>query len=75
MTTHPGLPGSLMVGTTMAQVLSGWFGLPVLPINHIYGHIFSILLERRLSDLPGPWVVLSVSGGHNDLYLIEDQVA
>ena len=58
----------------MAAMLGEWFGLPVLPINHIHGHIFSVLLERKRSDLPLPWVVLSVSGGHNDLYLIEDQI-
>lgn len=75
VTTHPGLPGSLTVGKAMAAMLGEWFDLPVLPINHIHGHIFSLFLERKQSEIPLPWVVLSVSGGHNDLYLIEDQVA
>jgi N6-L-threonylcarbamoyladenine synthase len=73
VTTHPGLPGSLAVGRTMAQLLSQWFDIPHIPINHIHGHIFSILLERNLTDLPRPWMVLSVSGGHNDIYLVEEK--
>ncbi len=72
VTTHPGLPGSLTVGKAMASMLGEWFHKPIVPINHIHGHIFSVLLERKKSDLPCPWVVLSVSGGHNDLYLVEE---
>ncbi len=70
VTTNPGLPGSLVVGKTTAHFLSTHLGKSVLPINHIHGHIFSILAERNISELKLPYVVLSVSGGHNDIYLI-----
>lgn len=72
VTTNPGLPGSLVVGKTTANFLSTWLDKSVLPINHIHGHIFSILAERNISDLQLPYVVLSVSGGHNDIYLVDD---
>ena len=72
VTTIPGLPGSLVIGKTTAQFLGAWFKKPVLPVNHIYGHIFSILLERDVSSLQFPYVVLTASGGHNDIYVVSD---
>ncbi len=72
VTTNPGLPGSLVVGKTTAHFLSTYLQKPVLPINHIHGHIFSILAERNISELKLPYVVLSVSGGHNDIYLVDE---
>lgn len=69
-TTHPGLPGSLVVGTAVGTMLAEYFSKPFQPVNHIHGHIFSLLLERKLSDLQFPLVVLTASGGHNELYLV-----
>lgn len=37
-------------------------------MNHIEGHIFSILLGRKIEEIEFPMVVLSASGGHNDLF-------
>ena len=45
---------------------------PVIEVNHIMGHVFSILLERSLDQIQLPYVCLTVSGGHNDLYFIEN---
>ncbi|MDD2536931.1 MAG: tRNA (adenosine(37)-N6)-threonylcarbamoyltransferase complex transferase subunit TsaD [Candidatus Absconditabacteria bacterium] len=73
VTAHPGLPGSLVVGKSTAQLLGARFQKPVKEINHIHGHIFSILLERKKSDLQLPMVMLTASGGHNDLYLVTKQ--
>jgi N6-L-threonylcarbamoyladenine synthase len=70
VTTHPGLPGSLMVGITIAQTLSQNLNLPCIHVNHIDGHIASILIDRHLSDIPLPMVVLSASGGHTTLFYI-----
>lgn len=42
-------------------------------MNHIYGHIFSILLDRKLSDIELPMVILTASGGHNDIYIIKEK--
>lgn len=36
------------------------------------GHVFSVLLERSLSEIQFPYLCLTVSGGHNDMYLVEE---
>ncbi len=72
VTTHPGLPGSLVVGKAVATLLSSYFAKPLVHVNHIYGHLFSILLERTPSDIQFPLVVLTASGGHNDIYVVTD---
>ncbi|HMT01451.1 MAG TPA: tRNA (adenosine(37)-N6)-threonylcarbamoyltransferase complex transferase subunit TsaD [Candidatus Absconditabacterales bacterium] len=71
VTTHPGLPGALVIGKTVATMLSQYYQKPLIEVNHIHGHLLSIFLERKLSEIKFPIVVLSVSGGHNDLYLLE----
>lgn len=71
VTTQPWLPGSLVVGKTVAYQVWAYFDKPVYPVHHIHWHIFSILLERRLEDISLPFVILTASGGHNDIYLIE----
>lgn len=72
VTKEPGLPGSLVVGNTVASMLGSFLQKPVARVNHIYGHIFSLLLDRRMQELMFPWVVLTASGGHNELYLVKD---
>lgn len=73
VTTQPGLPGSLVVGKTVAHTLGAFFEKPIINVHHIHGHIFSILLERKLEDIKFPLVILTASGGHNDLYLIQEK--
>ena len=65
------MPGSLVVGKTVAYELGAFLGKEVVPVHHIVGHIFSILLERKPEELSFPLVILTASGGHNDIYLIE----
>ena len=72
VTTAPWLPGSLLVGKTTANFLATLYNKPILPVYHIYGHIFSILLERSTNDFPFPRVILTASGGHNDIYLVQE---
>jgi N6-L-threonylcarbamoyladenine synthase len=70
VTTHPGLPGSLLVGKAVASLLASYFSKPLVHVNHIYGHVFSLLLERKTSDIQFPLVVLTASGWHNDIYVV-----
>ena len=69
-TCCPGLPWSLLVGKTAANTLSLFLKKEKVWINHIHGHIFSILAERNIQDIQFPLLVLTVSWGHNDIYLI-----
>ena len=70
VTTKPGLPWSLVVGRTAAYLLSEYYNKPLVEINHIHGHIFSVLLDRKIEDLKLPLVILTASWWHNDLYVV-----
>lgn len=76
--THgPGLAGSLLVGVNMAKGLAFASGRPLLPINHLEGHIYSnwLVAPGRPEPVPDdafPAVILIVSGGHTELVLMQD---
>lgn len=72
VTQGPGLLTSLVCGTTFMGVQAYLYGKKLIPTNHIKGHILSCTLDRNLEEFEFPIVVLSVSGGHNDLYLVKD---
>lgn len=67
-TSEPWLIPSLLIGKTVAKTLATSHKKPLIWVNHIEGHIFSVLLERKVTDIQFPSVVLSASGGHNDLF-------
>lgn len=71
VTTHPGLPGSLVVWKTVATMLAEYFSKPLVEVNHIHGHIFSLLLERHIDDIQFPLAILTASGWHNDIYIVD----
>ena len=73
VTTQPWLPGSLVVWKTVGYELWAFYNKEVVPIHHILGHMFSILLERKLEDLAFPLVILTASWGHNDIYVVEEE--
>jgi N6-L-threonylcarbamoyladenine synthase len=70
VTSGPGLIGALLVGVAGAQGLSYGLGIPVIPVNHLEGHIFSPYLRREGAAIPLPERFLSVviSGGHSSIY-------
>ncbi len=72
VTREPWLPWSLVVWNTVASFLASLYNKPIYRVNHIYGHVVSLLLDRHDSDCPLPRLVLTVSGGHNEIYLVED---
>lgn len=68
-TGHPGLVPSLLVGKTVAKTLARSTGIPLMWIDHIEAHAFANFLERSLEDIRFPAICLTISGGHNELYL------
>lgn len=64
VTNEPGLGVTLIEGVTMAKALSISLSLPILPINHLKGHIYSLFIEKEALL---PITVLLVSGGHTQL--------
>ncbi|GAB1431307.1 tRNA (adenosine(37)-N6)-threonylcarbamoyltransferase complex transferase subunit TsaD [Ignavibacteria bacterium] len=69
VTTSPGLAGSLIVGSHFAKGLAIRYGLPIIPINHIEGHLYSGCLED--DSLEFPFIALVASGGHTALFYTE----
>jgi N6-L-threonylcarbamoyladenine synthase len=69
VTQGPGLIGALLVGVSFAKSLAYATGKPLIPVNHLEGHICSAFLEAP--ELACPFVCLVVSGGHTDLYHCE----
>ncbi len=64
VTNEPGLGVTLIEGVTMAKALSISLGIPILPINHLKGHIYSLFIGQEAML---PLTVLLVSGGHTQL--------
>lgn len=71
VTQGPGLVGSLLVGINYAKGLALATGLPLLGINHLEGHIYSLWVEAG-RPIAFPVVNLIVSGGHTELVLMTD---
>jgi N6-L-threonylcarbamoyladenine synthase len=63
-----GLIRSLLVGVSAAKALSYSLNVPLIPVHHIEGHVYSNILDH--SELSFPHVCLTVSGGHNLLILV-----
>ena len=87
VTVGPGLIGSLLVGVEAAKALSIAWSKPLVPVNHLVGHIYGNFLnksavieqkkeQKHLAESPGhiefPAIVLIVSGGHTDFILMRN---
>jgi N6-L-threonylcarbamoyladenine synthase len=70
VTRGPGLAGSLLVGINFAKGLALATGKPLLGINHLEGHIYSLWLTQPYREPTFPVIVLIVSGGHTELLLM-----
>src|SRR4051794_22711466 len=66
---RPGLIGSLLIGVTAAKTLAWSISKPLIAIDHVHAHLYSVVLERN-EQPPMPAVGLVVSGGHTALYRI-----
>ncbi|MDA1060496.1 MAG: tRNA (adenosine(37)-N6)-threonylcarbamoyltransferase complex transferase subunit TsaD [bacterium] len=69
VTKGPGLISSLIIGTETASVISYVKNIPLIPVQHILGHIYSNWLDRE-EEVDFPIIILTVSGGHNELILM-----
>lgn len=75
VTQGPGLVGALLVGITYGKTLAQALGKPLVPVNHLEGHVHAVFLEAhkagRAPKLPA--VCLIVSGGHTVLYEVKPE--
>lgn len=68
--THgPGLAGSLLVGLSFAKGLASALGIPVVGVNHLEGHLYSLHLSDPVPETP--YLCLIVSGGHTQLMRVD----
>jgi N6-L-threonylcarbamoyladenine synthase len=78
VTEGPGLAGSLLVGITMAKTLAWVHGLPLVPVNHLEGHIYAAWLldpdEPEKPEPEFPLIALVVSGGHTFVVEMTDHL-
>jgi N6-L-threonylcarbamoyladenine synthase len=70
VTRGPGLIGSLLVGINYAKGVALMTGKPLLGINHLEGHVYSLWLTQPFREVNFPVLVLIVSGGHTELLLM-----
>src|SRR5258706_10584365 len=81
VTYGPGLIGSLLVGVETAKTLSFAWNKQLIPVNHLYGHIYANFISNNskienrkskpLEKIKFPAIALIVSGGHTDLILMK----
>lgn len=67
VTSKPGLPGSLLIGTCFAKALAVSCNKKIIAINHLEGHAFSANIEH---EIPFPFLCMTASGGHTNMYRI-----
>ena len=74
-TAGPGLIGALLVGLSAAKALAFARGIPLVPVNHLEGHLYSAFLRTDGGPphaIAYPFHGLVVSGGHAELVRVED---
>jgi N6-L-threonylcarbamoyladenine synthase len=73
VTQGPGLVGALLVGITYGKTLAEALGKPLVPVNHLEGHVHAVFLEAHKTERAPrlPAVCLIVSGGHTVLYEVK----
>lgn len=70
VTQGPGLVGSLLVGVCYAKALAFGLDVPCIGVNHIEGHVFSVVFENPPIEYPA--FALIVSGGHTNLFFVPE---
>ncbi len=68
VTNQPGLGVTLLEGIAMAKTLAVLQGIPLIPVHHLKGHIYSLFIEKETLS---PLLVLLISGGHTQIIRVE----
>ena len=71
VTQGPGLVGALLVGLSVAKALAWARGLPLVPVDHLRGHVATLYLEP--DPLEPPFTCLLASGGHTLVLAVRDR--
>ncbi len=71
VTQGPGLIGALLVGLSAAKALAWALRLPLIPVDHLHGHVASLFLKP--DPVEPPFLCLLASGGHTLLLDVQDK--
>src|SRR5205814_10689048 len=71
VTRAPGLIGALLVGVSSAKALAAAPGLPLVPVDHLHGHVVACTLEP--DRIEPPYLCLVASGGHTLLARVDSE--
>ena len=71
VTNRPGLLGALLVGVSAAKALSFALQIPIIPVHHLEGHLYSAFLAEPGMITSFPHLILIVSGGHTQIVRVE----
>ncbi|NOT46164.1 MAG: tRNA (adenosine(37)-N6)-threonylcarbamoyltransferase complex transferase subunit TsaD, partial [Acidobacteria bacterium] len=71
VTQGPGLVGALLVGVSYAKAFAFGLGIPCIGVNHIEGHVYSVVFENPPVEYPA--LALIVSGGHTNLFFMPEE--
>ncbi len=77
VTYGPGLIGSLLIGVEAAKAISFAKEIPLIGVNHLEGHIYSLFINNKplnIERVEFPLLILIVSGGHTELVLMEEHI-
>jgi len=80
VTSGPGLEPALWVGISFAKALGKLWNIPVVPVNHMEGHILSVLVPQQITEqfsftrdsFTFPALALLISGGHTEMILVKN---
>jgi N6-L-threonylcarbamoyladenine synthase len=70
VTQGPGLVGALLVGVSIAKAISYSLKIPIIPINHLHGHLYAATFTQEYPQFPATGLI--VSGGHTSLVYMKD---
>lgn len=73
VTQGPGLVGALLVGVATAKALAAAHGLPLIPVDHLHGHVAASFVQPQ--PIEPPFLILIASGGHTLLAHVKDHGA
>ncbi|MDR1928497.1 MAG: tRNA (adenosine(37)-N6)-threonylcarbamoyltransferase complex transferase subunit TsaD [Endomicrobium sp.] len=68
-TSGPGLAGALLIGTIASKAIASVYKKPLIPVNHLEGHLYSYYINN--SSIYPPFLGVIISGGHTEIIIVE----
>lgn len=73
-TEKPGLVSSLRIGYICAEVISIFKKIPIIPINHLHGHVYAVEINDK-NKIIYPAIAMVISGGHTSTFFLKEKLS